>query len=98
MGVLCDVYDPSGWDSVDNSYKGHDFFPPPDISDILGLRDEVPSVNSKLFESVQSNLSALNDELVIDFDRIADYIESGYKTVYYEDGVTTFVSKEDLND
>ena len=76
LGVLCDIYDPSGWigdpDSECYSFlyspnigKSVDIYPPLEVLDWASLSNDV-----------QLHLAELNDNRGLTFNQIADWIEA----------------------
>jgi hypothetical protein len=91
LGVLCDVYDPTKWDTPEYSYEGEFYYLPTKLEELIGFYKKVSPTGSEVSVSIQGNLTMLNDGLKFDFDQIADYIESDYTEIRYEGGRTVKV-------
>lgn len=82
LGVLCDVYDPSGWKKIDSTTayayvsKMNKEYPPSFIVDEAGLRQTTDRETSEMSNPV-TNLTMLNDTYHLTFAEIAAVVRAG---------------------
>lgn len=77
LGVLCDLYDPEGWEG--DLYLGASVFPPLEVEKWAGLSVDgsygEPNRVNVCVDLVTMNDGENPDEYAFDFEEIADYIE-----------------------
>jgi len=75
LGVLCDLYDPQGWDGDFHHEFG--MYPPKQVFDWLGIIDTGDSLEVQDEDGHWINVAVMNDEGA-SFDEIADALERTY--------------------
>lgn len=74
LGVLCDIFSPSGWDASDGTYEWV-YGEGPDESHEVGVLPSSFKVEYGIDTDIEARLIEMNDDGV-PFDRIANYIEA----------------------
>jgi hypothetical protein len=77
LGVLCDIFNPKGWDTPKNSSYSYEWFygEGPDESREVGVLPHAFRISSGISSDLQDRLISLNDDGA-PFSEIAAYIEA----------------------